>query len=97
MQQALTKTCPGQVPAPGHGARVLPLELVPVRARARCPNLCSRAPTKGYVQTGVCARTPCLGTKSEQGLRLRLNNRFLKFNNIPRAQSNCSRGYHFAV
>ena len=30
MQQALTKTCPGQVPAPGHGARVLPLELVPV-------------------------------------------------------------------
>ena len=39
------------VPVLGHGARVLPLELVPASARA---------PTKGYVQTDAHAQGPSL-------------------------------------
>ena len=42
------------VSVPGHGARVLPLELVPGA------QICARAPTKGYVQTGARAREPSL-------------------------------------
>ena len=41
-------------PVPGHGARVLPLELVHGAQNS------ARAPTKGYVQTGTCARAPSL-------------------------------------
>ena len=54
------------VPVPGHGARVLPLESVPVPGHGA--QISARAPTKGYVQTGARARAPCLDTKSEQGL-----------------------------
>ena len=47
---------PAPVPAPvlGHGARVLPLELVPVPGHSA--QISAQAPTKGYVQTGTCAR-----------------------------------------
>ena len=41
------------VPVPWHGARVLPLELVPVPGHGA--QICARAPTKGYVQTGARA------------------------------------------
>ena len=37
------------VPVPRQGARVLPLELVPVPGYGA--QICVRAPTKGYVQT----------------------------------------------
>ena len=40
------------VSVPGHGARVLPLELVPGA------QISALAPTKGYVQTGARAREP---------------------------------------
>ena len=39
------------VPVPGHGARVLPLELVPVSGHGA--QISAWAPTKGYVQTGA--------------------------------------------
>ena len=39
------------VPVAGHGAGVLPLELVPVPGHGA--QICARAPTKGYVQTGA--------------------------------------------
>ena len=39
------------VPVPGHGARVLPLELVPGHGA----QISARSPTKGYVQTGAWA------------------------------------------
>ena len=43
------------VSVPGHGARVLPLKLVrPVPGHGA--QICARAPTKGYVQTGARAR-----------------------------------------
>ena len=42
------------VPVPRHGARVLPLEQVPVPGHRA--QICARAPTKGYVQTGLRAR-----------------------------------------
>ena len=38
------------LPVLGHGARVLPLELVPVPGHG--VQISARAPTKGYVQTG---------------------------------------------
>ena len=56
------------VPVPGHGTRVLPLELVLVPGHGA--QISARGPTKGYVQTGTHARAPCPGTKSEQGLIL---------------------------
>ena len=34
---------------PGHGARVLPLELVPVPGHGAQIKISARAPTKGYV------------------------------------------------
>ena len=40
---------------PGHGARVVPLELVPMPA-GQGVQIFVRAPTKGYVQTGARAR-----------------------------------------
>ena len=46
------------VPVPGHGARVLPLELVPVPGHG----VQIRAPTKGYVQTSASTRAPGTGT-----------------------------------
>ena len=46
------------VPVRGHGARVLPLEPVPVPGHDA--QICARAPTKGCVQTG--AQAPCTGT-----------------------------------
>ena len=42
------------VPMPGHGAGVLPLELVPVPRHGA--QICAWAPTKGYVQTGAHAK-----------------------------------------
>ena len=48
------------------GARVVPLVLV--RVSGHGTQISARAPTKGYVQTGACARAPGLGTKSEQSL-----------------------------
>ena len=39
---------------PGHGARVLPLELVPVPGHGA--QISARASTKGFVQTGARAR-----------------------------------------
>ena len=57
------------VSVPGHGARVLPLELVSVPGPGA--QISARATTKGYVQTGACARAPGTGTKSEQGFSLR--------------------------
>jgi len=49
---------------PGHGAGVLPLELVPVPRQGA--QICARAPSKGYAQTSARA-----GTKSERGQRER--------------------------
>ena len=46
-----------QVPVPGKGARVLPLEVVPVVL-----NFFARAPTKRYVQTSARSREPVTGT-----------------------------------
>ena len=46
---------------PGHGARVLPLELVLVSGQGA--RVSARAPTKGDVHTALST-----GTKSEQGL-----------------------------
>ena len=46
------------VPVLGHGALVLPLESVPVPEQGA--QICARAPTKGYVQTG--AQAPSLNT-----------------------------------
>ena len=54
------------VAVPGHGARVLPLELVPMSGHSA--QISARAPTKGHVQTGARAREPCPATKSERGL-----------------------------
>ena len=50
----------------GHGARVLPLELVPGHGA----QICVRAPTKGFVQTG--ARTRCARAQSLNGLTFNL-------------------------
>ena len=41
---------------PGHGAQVLPLELVPMSGHGA--QISARAPTKGYVQTGANAPVP---------------------------------------
>ena len=38
-------------PVPGHDAQVIPLELVSVPGHGA--QICDRAPTKGYVQTGA--------------------------------------------
>ena len=46
------------VPVFGRDAWVLPLELVPMPWH--CPQICARAPTKGYVQPGVSAWAPSL-------------------------------------
>ena len=46
--------------------RLLPLELVPVPWHGS--QICARAPTEGYVQTGAHAQAQSPGTKSEQGL-----------------------------
>ena len=51
------------VPMPGHGARVLPLELVPGQGA----QISAQAPTKGYVQTGAHAQALGMGTKSDWG------------------------------
>ena len=51
-----------------HGARVPPLELVPVPGHGA--QMCARAPTKGYVQTRAHAQAPGTGAKSERGLSL---------------------------
>ena len=48
---------------PGHGARVLPLELVPVLGHGA--QISALALTKGYVQTGALAGAPGTATKSE--------------------------------
>ena len=48
------------VTVPKHGARILPLELVPMPGYGA--QISAREPTKGFVQTGAT------GTKSEQGL-----------------------------
>ena len=48
------------VPEPRHGARVLPLELVPVPGHDY--QITVQAPTKGYVQTGARALAPGTGT-----------------------------------
>ena len=50
------------VPVPGLSARELPLELVPVPGHG--VQICARASTKGY----LVARAPSPGTKSERGL-----------------------------
>ena len=50
------------VPMPGHGARVLPLELMPV------PGHGTLSTTEGYVQTRTRAQASRAGTKSERGL-----------------------------
>ena len=47
------------VSVPGHGARVLPLELVPVPGHG--VQISARAPTKGYVQTGARIRASGTG------------------------------------
>ena len=52
------------VPVPGHGARVLPLKLLPVSGYSA--QISARAPTKGYVQTRAGAAVTV--TKSERGL-----------------------------
>ena len=68
MQRVLTKTCSDYghgarvlplelVPVPGHGARVLPLELVPVPEHGA--QISAGAPTKGCVHTGASARARC--------------------------------------
>ena len=54
------------VPVLGHGARVLPLELVLLPGHGA--QISARAPTKGYVQTGARALALPPGTKSERGL-----------------------------
>ena len=43
----------------------LVLELVPVPGHGA--QICARAPTKGFVQTGAQARALGMNTKSEQG------------------------------
>ena len=60
---------------PGDGARVLPLELVPVPRHGA--QISTRAPTKGYVQTGASARA-----KSEQGLCRERNSKAAKMKRI---------------
>ena len=55
------------VPVPGHGPRVLPLELVPVLGHGA--QISAQAPAKNYVQTGARARAPGTGARSEQGIR----------------------------
>ena len=50
----------------GHGARVLPLELVPVPGHGA--QISAWAPTEGFVQTGAHTLAPGTGFKSEQGL-----------------------------
>ena len=55
------------VPVLGHGARVLPLEPVPVPGLGA--EISAQALTKGYVQPDTHARAPCPGTKAERGLR----------------------------
>ena len=52
------------VSVPGQGARVLPLELVPVPRHGT--QICARAPTKGCVQTG----TRGMGTSLNRALVL---------------------------
>lgn len=51
---------------PGHGALVLPLELLSVPGQGAQVGV--RAPTKGFVQTGAHARSPGTGSKCERGL-----------------------------
>ena len=42
-------SCSVKCSFPGHGARALPLEIVPVPGKGA--EICARAPTKSYVQT----------------------------------------------
>ena len=51
-----------------NGARVLPLEEVPVPGHGA--EMFARAPTKSSVQTSARAREPGTGTETEWGLRL---------------------------
>ena len=48
------------VPVPRNGARVLPLEVVPVPGHGA--QIFARAPTKSSVQTSTRAREPGMGT-----------------------------------
>ena len=52
----------------GHGARVLPLELMSVPGHGA--QICARAPIKGYVQTSARARA--LRLSEAEGNRLRI-------------------------
>ena len=49
-----------QVPVPRNGARVLPLEVVPMPGHGA--QIFARAPTKSSVQTSARAREPGMGT-----------------------------------
>ena len=53
---------------PGQGAQVLPLEIVPVPGHGAQAS--ALAPTKGHVQIGAHTWAPCLGIRSERGLRM---------------------------
>ena len=53
---------------PRNGARVLPLEVVPVPVPGA--QMFAWAPTKSFVQTRARAREPRTGTESERGLKI---------------------------